>query len=206
MPRPITYSCHLVRVPRRTTAVFQSYALSAAQGVLAYLLSEGLQPAYAFDDDDATVLVNMFMFVYFGFGVVGGWFADHFGGNYPTELVCSLVWGLGSVIMCFAVAPGLMSGLDATNAAAPTLGVLFVGLGLVAVGYGVVNPLQSVLVADQFSEGGEADLVRSFSAYYLWCNVGNILGARVSGGAVCVRVARQCVAHVRSRARWWWWW
>lgn len=122
--------------------MFQSYALSAAQSVLAYLLSEGLAPSYSFDDDDATVLVNMFMFVYFGFGVAGGWFADHIGGNYPTEIACSVVWALGSIVMCFAVAPGLMSGLDGSDAAAPTLTFLFVGLALVAVGYGVVNPLQ----------------------------------------------------------------
>ena len=41
-----------------------------------------------------------------------------------------------------------------------------VGLFLISLGYGVINPIQSVFVADQFRPGQEQFMVNSFSWYF----------------------------------------
>jgi dipeptide/tripeptide permease len=58
-----------------------------------------------------------------------------------------------------------------------------IGLLIVAVGYGLIQPMQSVLVADQFNEEGEDNEKRraaSFSWYYFFQNAGNLGGESVN--------------------------
>lgn len=60
---------------------------------------------------------------------------------------------------------------------------------LVAVGYGQVNAIQSVLVADQFDGKTQArEMALCFSWYYLWWNVGNL------GGEICGPLLREYVS------------
>jgi dipeptide/tripeptide permease len=71
-----------------------------------------------------------------------------------------------------------------------TLAIL--GLMLFAAGYGSTNAIQSVFVADQFPEGKSKAKERSFSWYYLFCNVGTL------GGELGMPVLRQSVGFVIS--------
>jgi dipeptide/tripeptide permease len=52
------------------------------------------------------------------------------------------------------------------------------GLVVFALSYGHVNTIQSVFVGNQFSDGPEQEKAkeRSFSWFYLWLNVGSLLG------------------------------
>lgn len=157
-------------------AVCQSYAQSCTQSTLAFFFKDGLEPAESYSDDESTAFVNAFIAAYSLAGVAGAWWADNRVGNYRAERISSWVWTLGAVVMMMSVIRPAMGVLGGAHRKALTLGSAFAGLFLTALGYGVINPLQSVFLADQFRPGQEASLSRSFSHYYLFCNVGNIMG------------------------------
>ncbi|XP_064405778.1 solute carrier family 15 member 1-like isoform X1 [Halichondria panicea] len=60
----------------------------------------------------------------------------------------------------------------------PTLNMILsiIGLTFFSVGYGHINAIQSVLVADQFTEEQTKSKERSFSWYYWCCNIGALVG------------------------------
>lgn len=182
-------------------AVMQSYAQSCAQSVLAYYFHTGLKPVVSYTDNESTAFVNAFICVYSIFGVVGGYVGDQLYTNYSVELGAAVVWTLGAAAMSASVYPAVQLVLGAPSRAAVTLGAAFSGLSLTGMGYGVINSLQSVLVADQFESGSEQELVKVFAAYYLWCNVGNIMGRCCAPAALSCWFSR--VSNFGRRRVWW---
>ena len=154
-----------------TVVVLQSFAQSGTQAVLALFCANYLD----FSDSRSTLVVNLFMGVYNLFGPAGAVLSDYRLGNYMLQCYSTALWTLGALIMLLATIPAVLD-----LGAWVKLTTAFAGLALTAIGYGAINPVQSVLLADQFGPGEETAMIRSFSYFYLFCNIGN-LGGELGG-------------------------
>ena len=140
-------------------AAFQSFSSSGIQAVLNMYLNEFLVLTSA----SSNALSAAFVVAFSLLAPVGGYIADRRWGNYRTQLVAQIVWAIGMTVIVL-ITWRVCYTLFGSATAAGTRTIAGVGLFLVAVGYGVVQPLQSVLVADQFGgeeHDGEEDSARA---------------------------------------------
>lgn len=63
-------------------------------------------------------------------------------------MVCYILWTVGCILLLFTVIPEVLNFLGGVSLT--ILIICGVSIFIQGVGYGMVNPLQSVLVADQF--------------------------------------------------------
>ena len=91
----------------------------------------------------------------------GGWLADRWLGRYWTILTISLFYCLGHGALA------LFGG---------TLGGLYLGLGLIAIGAGGIKPCVSAFVGDQFPNQNEAMLTKVYGLFYGAINLGAFFG------------------------------
>jgi POT family proton-dependent oligopeptide transporter len=101
--------------------------------------------------------------------VIGGWLSDRFFGRYKTILWLSYGYVLGhAVLASMDVAP------DAR------VGLLFVGLTLVAFGQAGIKPNLSAFVGDQFRQDQQGLLDRAYSLFYVAINLGSAISQMVT--------------------------
>ena len=116
--------------------------------------------------------------------------SDFVWGNYRTEMVSTVLWSLGSIFVLLTTIPAFTHLGGSGGVGFLTFIPVFLGIFLTASGYGMINPIQSVFVADQFKAGQEPAMVRSFA----W----------VRGVCECVCVC-ECVVRVRREGVGGWW-
>ena len=113
--------------------------------------------------------------------------SDFVWGNYRTEMVSTVLWSLGSIFVLLTTIPAFTHLGGSGGVGFLTFIPVFLGIFLTASGYGMINPIQSVFVADQFKAGQEPAMVRSFAwvrgvvrvrGASAWC----VCGERVLGG------------------------
>ncbi|XP_065193476.1 solute carrier family 15 member 4-like [Sycon ciliatum] len=138
-----------------------------------------------------------------------GYLADKKWGNYRTQIVSNSIAALGSAMLIVATwhlgtldtvssGAGGDDGLDYASILTAVasqntssgdknarwrdidMAASFLGLALIAVGYGQAQTIQSVFVGNQFSAEQKEAKRKSFSWYYLFCNVGS-LGGELGG-------------------------
>lgn len=149
-----------------TVTILQSYGQSGMQAVLELYGEDGL----GLSGTASTIVVSGFVAIYSFMAPVGGLVSDRWLGNYLTQWGSSWYWLAGAVIIQWTVI-----GLNHTLSV--MLAVL--GLSLTAFGYGLINPIQSIFVGDQFGPSQTKQKIAAFSWYYFCCNVGNVFGEAV---------------------------
>jgi len=156
------------------TAVAQSFAIAGLTATMALYLSDWL----GFSEDNATIGVSLFNVLYTVLAPLAGVLSDIWFGNYLCQFWSGWLWALGSVLVLLTTIPAVVGGSfgDPTTAA---LILCVCGLVLVALGYAVINVIQSVFVGDQYLEHESKELASSFSSYYMFANVGNLLGESI---------------------------
>ncbi|KNC47004.1 TGF-beta receptor type I/II extracellular region [Thecamonas trahens ATCC 50062] len=146
--------------------VFQSAAQMGLQVVMVIYLRDHVGMV----EWRASLIASLFIVAYSLTGVVGAYVADSILGSYRLQRIAASTWVIGAVLMA----------ISAFNAAAPWAlwRYLFssLSMALIAIGYGAINPVQSVFLADQFDAVETAELEASFSMFYAWCNVGALVG------------------------------
>lgn len=120
-----------------TVTILQSYGQSGMQAVLELYGEDGL----SLSSTSSTIVVSAFVAIYSFMAPVGGLVSDRWLGNYLTQWGSSWYWLAGAIIIQWTVI-----GLNHTLSI--VLAVL--GLSLTAFGYGMINPIQSIFVGDQF--------------------------------------------------------
>lgn len=144
--------------------VFESLSYYGIRSILALYLSSTV----GLSSRDTTTTIHVFITLTCLFSLVNGFLSDAWLGKYRMILYMSLVYLCGATILCVTSSTSL-SGLD-HGLAGP-----FVGLLLVALGVGGINPCLSSFVGDQF-RGGKEDLLSSlYHVFYLSVNIGSIL-------------------------------
>jgi POT family proton-dependent oligopeptide transporter len=97
--------------------------------------------------------------------MIGAILADRFAGKYRTILYLSLVYCLGHAVL--AVAEG-------------TLGGMYLGLTLIAIGSGGIKPCVSANVGDQFGKGNLFRLQTVYQIFYFSVNFGSFFSTILS--------------------------
>ena len=116
-----------------------------------------------FGNKEAEAWVHLFVGSAYLFPILGGIVADALWGKYKTILLLSLIYCLGHA--CLAC----MGWFGDTRI------LLFVGLGLIAVGSGGIKPCVSAHVGDQFGRSNAGLLPKVFGWFYLSINMGAFL-------------------------------
>eukprot|EP01116_Phalansterium_solitarium_P014349 TRINITY_DN31969_c0_g1_i1.p1 TRINITY_DN31969_c0_g1~~TRINITY_DN31969_c0_g1_i1.p1 ORF type:complete len:387 (+),score=138.46 TRINITY_DN31969_c0_g1_i1:126-1286(+) len=83
-----------------------------------------------------------------------------------------LLWSAGCLLMVTTVIEPF---IDVIGSAA-VLAICAISTVLQALGYGLLNPIQNVFVADQFTKQQAAEQTTSFSVFYFFLNFGTLFG------------------------------
>lgn len=113
-----------------------------------------------FSEKEAEIWVHFFVGSAYFFPIIGGILSDAFFGKFRTIITLSLAYCLGHACLAFMGVTG------------DTLGWLFAGLLLIAVGSGGIKPCVSAHVGDQFSKHNGHLLSRVFGWFYFSINLG----------------------------------
>nr|AAC47465.1 oligopeptide transporter 1 [Drosophila melanogaster] len=120
-----------------------------------------------YNEETATVLFHTFTMLVYIFPLIGALIADGWLGKYKTILYLSLVYSLGAMVVSFGAVP--LSGM-------PTKAVTVVGLLLIAIGNGGINPCVSPFGGEQFSLPAQSfQLAKFFSLFYFAINAGSLI-------------------------------
>ncbi len=125
----------------------------------AYMTTELLM-----SEKDAVGVIHIFLAVIYLTPLIGAWLADRFLGRYNCILYISLFYCLGHGILALG---------DLTQDIATRQQILFVGLGIIAMGSGGIKPCVSAFVGDQMQGRSERDMTRMYSAFYWSINLGS---------------------------------
>ncbi|MDA0919035.1 MAG: MFS transporter [Planctomycetota bacterium] len=108
--------------------------------------------------ENAQEMVHLFVAGVYAFPMIGAIIADRLLGKYHTIIWLSLVYCLGH----FVLAIGENS-----------IGGMWLGLGLIAIGSGGIKPCVSAHVGDQFGKGNWKLVDKVFQAFYFIINFGS---------------------------------
>lgn len=108
--------------------------------------------------ENAQEMVHLFVAGVYAFPMIGAIVADRLLGKYHTIIWLSLVYCLGH----FVLAIGENS-----------IGGMWLGLGLIAIGSGGIKPCVSAHVGDQFGKGNWRLVDKVFQAFYFIINFGS---------------------------------
>ena len=108
--------------------------------------------------ENAQEMVHLFVAGVYAFPMIGAIVADRLLGKYHTIIWLSLVYCLGH----FVLAIGENS-----------IGGMWLGLGLIAIGSGGIKPCVSAHVGDQFGKGNWKLVDKVFQAFYFIINFGS---------------------------------
>lgn len=108
----------------------------------------------------AQEVVHLFVAGAYAFPMIGAIIADRLLGKYWTIMSLSVVYCLGHFVL--AVSEN-------------TLGGMYLGLGLIAVGTGGIKPCVSAHVGDQFGKGNWKLVPKVFQLFYFSINFGSFL-------------------------------
>ena len=116
-------------------------------------------------DAEAMAKYHFFTSAVYFTPIFGALIADIFLGKYLTIIILSLVYCLGHGVLALM---GIHESID------PAL-MLFVGLGLIAIGSGGIKPCVSAHVGDQFGKTNQNLLNKIYNIFYMSINLGAFL-------------------------------
>jgi dipeptide/tripeptide permease len=88
-------------------------------------------------------------------------------GNYRTQVICQVIWVIGQAIVLLLTVSAVDKLLGGVTGHA-VVPLVTIGLLVLAVGYGLIQPMQSVLVADQFDENGDEESNKQRASSFSW--------------------------------------
>ena len=145
--------------------MWERYSFYTMQSILvlyaAATLSHG---GLGFSDADALRLTGIYGALVYVSPLIGGWLADRYFGRKISVLI-------GSVIMMFGHASISFSGVTA----------LYIGLGLLVAGCGLMKPSISAMVGEYYERHDEANKEAGFAIFYMSINIGGLFGPLVAG-------------------------
>ena len=145
--------------------MWERYSFYTMQSILvlyaAATLSHG---GLGFSDAQSLRLTGIYGALVYVSPLFGGWLADRVLGRKFSVL-------LGSVIMMFGHASLAFHGIPA----------LYLGLGLLVVGCGLMKPSISAMVGEFYKRHDEANKEAGFAIFYMSINIGGLFGPLVAG-------------------------
>ena len=135
-----------------------------------YLVDAAGQPA-GMTDAAANSVFHLFVGAVYFFPIFGALLADWVLGKYRVIMALSVVYCAGHFVLALMDLPGI--------GIAPRQ-LLYVGLGLIAVGAGGIKPCVSAHVGDQFGSRNAHLLERVFGWFYFSINLGAVVSTALT--------------------------
>jgi proton-dependent oligopeptide transporter, POT family len=137
---------------------FSFYGMKSILQVHITALFVATSVAHNAAEENAQAMVHLFVAGVYAFPMIGAIIADRLLGKYHTILSLSLVYCLGHLVLSLAES---------------SIGGMWMGLALIAIGSGGVKPCVSAHVGDQFGRGNWHLLTKIFQAFYFIINFGS---------------------------------
>ena len=129
-----------------------------------YLLTSVGQPDFM-SDEQAKEWIHFFVFAVYATPMMGAILSDSLLGKYRTIISLSLVYCAGHAVLA-------MIDLPVAHVIAPR-SLLFIGLGLIALGSGGIKPCVSAHLGDQFGAENENLISKVYGWFYFSINLGS---------------------------------
>ncbi len=146
------------------TEMWERFSYYGMRAILLLFLLDKTQGGMGLGEGEGGAIYGLYTFSVYLLSLPGGWLADNVLGQRKAIWYGGLVIMLGHIVLAFPSSPG----------------VFFAGLGLVAIGTGLLKPNISSIVSELYPEGG-ARRDAAFSIFYMGINLGSFLGITVVG-------------------------
>ncbi len=145
------------------TEMWERFSYYGLRGILLlYLVNE--TDGLGMSDELGTAIVGAYLASVYLLALPGGWIADQLIGQRRAVLVGGIIIALGHFSM-----------------AVPLTITFFLGLGLIAVGTGLLKPNVSAIVGDLYPPDAPERRDAGFSIFYMGINIGAMIGPLLCG-------------------------
>ncbi len=144
--------------------MWERFSYYGMRAILLLFLLDKTNGGYGLNEGEGGAIYGLYTFSAYLLALPGGWLADNVLGQRKAIWMGGIVIMLGHIVLA----------LPATQL------VFFLGLGLVAMGTGLLKPNVSSIVSELYPEGG-AKRDAGFSIFYIGINMGSFLGITIVG-------------------------
>jgi POT family proton-dependent oligopeptide transporter len=146
------------------TEMWERFSYYGMRAILLLFLLDKTNGGYGLNEGEGGAIYGLYTFSVYLLALPGGWLADNILGQRKAIWFGGIAIMLGHIVLA----------LPASQA------VFFAGLGLVAIGTGLLKPNISSIVSELYPEGG-AKRDAGFSIFYIGINMGSFLGITIVG-------------------------
>ena len=151
-------------VPLFFTELWERFSYYGMRSILIlYLTSTAAQGGLGFDVKQASSIYGWYTMAVYLTALPGGWIADYFTGARLAVLIGGIIIACGHFSMVFH-----------------STSLVFLGMGLIAIGTGMLKPNISVMVGKLYREN-DPRRDTGFSIFYMGINVGALLAPLAVG-------------------------
>jgi proton-dependent oligopeptide transporter, POT family len=146
------------------TEMWERFSYYGMRAILLLFLLDKTNGGMGFNEGEGGAVYGLYTFSVYLLSLPGGWLADNILGQRKSIWYGGITIMIGHIVLAFP----------------STELVFFAGLGLVAVGTGLLKPNISSIVSELYPEGG-AKRDAAFSIFYMGINLGSFLGITIVG-------------------------
>jgi proton-dependent oligopeptide transporter, POT family len=146
------------------TEMWERFSYYGMRAILLLFLLDKTNGGMGFNEGEGGAVYGLYTFSVYLLSLPGGWLADNILGQRKSIWYGGITIMLGHIVLAFP----------------STEFVFFAGLGLVAIGTGLLKPNISSIVSELYPEGG-AKRDAAFSIFYMGINLGSFLGITIVG-------------------------
>ena len=152
-------------LPVSVTEMWERMSYYGMRGILVLFMTAAIaEGGLAIGTATAVAIYGLYTASVYFMGLPGGWIADRLIGSQKA------IWYGGIVIMCGHIVLAI-----------PSTSAFFIGLLLVVLGTGLLKPNISAVVGQLYS-AGDTRRDSGYALYYMFINIGSLIGYTVCGG------------------------
>lgn len=144
--------------------MWERFSYYGMRAILLLFLLDKTNGGMGFDEGEGGAIYGLYTFSVYLLSLPGGWLADNILGQRKAIWLGGITIMLGHIVLAFPSEQW----------------VFFIGLGLVAIGTGLLKPNISSIVSELYPEGG-ARRDAAFSIFYIGINAGSFFGILLVG-------------------------
>ncbi|MFT4033602.1 MAG: peptide MFS transporter [Siphonobacter sp.] len=144
--------------------MWERFSYYGMRAILLLFLLDKVKGGMGLNEGEGGAIYGLYTFSVYLLSLPGGWLADNVFGQRKSIWYGGLTIIAGHIVLAFA----------------PTQDFFFAGLGLVAIGTGLLKPNVSSIVSELYPEGG-AIRDAAFSIFYMGINMGSFFGITIVG-------------------------
>jgi POT family proton-dependent oligopeptide transporter len=141
---------------------FSYYGMRAI--LIYYMYYEVSQGGLGLDETTAASIMAVYGSLVYMSGIIGGWIADRLAGTANTVFIGGILIMMGHIVLAFPAG----------------LAALFISMGLLVIGTGLLKPNVSTIVGDLYSSNDNRR-DSGFSIFYMGINLGGLLAPLIVG-------------------------